>query len=452
MPLRVANAAGFLGDWIDAPRRLVERAGVDYLTLEYLAELTLSILARAREKDPQAGYATDLVDVVRSLGPALHEQPQLKLVSNGGGMNPAACARAMARVLVEHQLPQCRIGVVTGDDLLPRLAEIRAAACDFAHVDTGAEPPWERMVSANAYLGAQPIAQALANGARIVVTGRVADASLTVGPAMHCFGTSWDDWNRLAGYSVAGHVIECGAQATGGYSVDWQALDLSDVGYPIVELEADGSCVITKPVGSGGVVNRRTVAEQLVYEIGDPRRYITPDVVCDFTSVTLTDQGHDRVCVSTAVGTPRPDQLKASLAYRDGFFASGQLLVYGSDCIPKAEACAAIIERRLELAGMRPERLHTELLGRGTGVPGSRTTAQPAETVLRITAHDSRREVVERFTREFAPLITSGPAGLAGYAAGRPTVRPVYSYWPALVPRELIQPAVEVRTSQEWLA
>jgi hypothetical protein len=450
--LRIANAAGFLGDWIDAPRRLVERARIDYLTLEYLAELTLSILARAREKNPQLGYAEDFLEVLRSLVASLKQQPQLKIVTNAGGMNPLACAAAAARLLGEAGLGEATIGVVTGDDLLPRLDRLQAAGCELKHFETKT-PLVDRslIVSANAYLGAQPITDALAKGARIVITGRVADASLTVGPAMHELGGNWDHWDRLAGFSVAGHLIECGAQVTGGYSVDWSQYNLADVGYPIAEIDSDGSCVITKAAGSGGVVSRRTVVEQLVYEIGDPQHYLTPDVDCDFTTVEVRDLGGDRVRVERATGRRAPETLKVSLAYRDGYFASGQLLVYGSDCVAKAKVANDIVRQRLKFAGCEPQHWLMELLGAGDGCPQTpASNSNPAEVMLRITTRDPRREVLERFTREFAPLITSGPAGLAGYAAGRPSVRPVYAYWPTLVPKQLVPATVEVRTAKEW--
>jgi hypothetical protein len=452
--LRIANAAGFLGDWIDAPRRLVERAKVDYLTLEYLAELTLSILARAREKDPHHGYAEDFLDALRSLVDPLKQQPQLKIVTNAGGMNPLSCAAAAGKILSEMGLGGVTIGVVTGDDLLPRLDDLQAAGSKLKHLETGAQVVnRELIVSANAYLGAQPVADALAKGSRIVITGRVADASLTVGPAMHELGGAWDDWDRLARFSVAGHLIECGAQVTGGYSVDWAKYDLTDIGYPIAEIQPDGTCVITKPAGSGGAVTRRAVVEQLVYEIGDPRHYLTPDVDCDFTTVEVSDLGGDRVRVKGATGRPAPDMLKVSLAYRDGYFASGQLLVYGVDCIAKARAANDILQQRLKLAGCEPQHWLMELLAAGDGCPLT-PGRQPScsEVVLRITARDPSREVLERFTREFAPLITSGPAGLAGYAAGRPSVRPVYAYWPTLVPKQLVPATVEVRPAKEWLA
>ena len=453
MTLRIANGAGFLGDQIAAPRRLVEAAEVDFLTLEYLAELTLSILARQREKDPSAGYAGDFLEVLASLAPALRDQPQLRIVTNAGGMNPLSCAAAAGRILSGSQLGDLPIGVVTGDDLTSRLDELQTSGCEFRNLDTG-QPLGELVqpvVSANAYLGAAPIVEALARGARIVITGRVADASLTVGPAVHTFGWQWDDWTKLAAASVAGHLIECGAQVTGGYSLDWQSANLSDVGYPIAEIADDGAAVITKPPGTGGRVDRRTVVEQLVYEISDPQRYLTPDVEVDFTTVEVEELGNDRVRVSGATGRAAPESYKVSLAYRDGFFAAAELLVFGRDCVAKAHECGRILFERLRSAGIELAHTHIELLGSGAGVVGCGSqSADPPEVVLRIAVRDPRREAVERFTKEIAPLITSGPAGLAGYAAPRSAVRPVFAYWPTTVARDCIEPAVEVRSASQW--
>jgi hypothetical protein len=449
--LLVGNGAGFLGDQLDAPRRLVEGVRLDYLTLEYLAELTLSILARQREKDPSAGYATDFIEVLGGLAPALAEQPGLKVVTNAGGVNPAACAAAAGSVLAAAGLHALRLGVVAGDDLLARLPELERAGCRFENLDSGqpladlAQP----VASANAYLGAAPIAEALAAGARIVVTGRVADASLTLGPAAYEFGWAWDDWDRLAAGSVAGHLIECGAQVTGGYLSDWQGLDLAHVGYPVAEIAPDGSAIITKPKDTGGRVSRETVAAQLVYEIGDPAHYLTPDVDCDFTTVELAEIGADRVRVSGATGRAAPAHYKVSLAYRAGYATSGQLLVSGRDCLRRARHCAEMVFARLREAGWTFEETLVECLGAGDGMPGA-ASADPPEVVLRISVRDLRRPAVERFGRELAPLVTSGPAGIAGYVSARGPVRPVFAYWPTLVPRDLVQPTVEVRTAADW--
>lgn len=451
MTLRIANGAGFLGDNLDAPRRVVEQGGVDYLTLEYLAELTMSILARSREKDPAAGYARDLIEVLPSLCPAL--TGSLKLITNAGGVNPLSCAKAAGKLLCEHGLGDLPVGVVTGDDLLGRIAELTATGCQFNNFDSGKplSTLTSPIVSANAYLGARPIADALEKGAQMVITGRVADASLTVGPAMHHFKAAWDDWQFLAGTSVAGHLIECGAQVTGGLSRHWKNLDLAHVGYPIAELSGDGSCVITKAAGSGGQVSRATVVEQLVYEIGDPAHYLTPDVDVDFTTIDVAEVGPNRACVRGASGRPAPAQYKVSLAYQAGFTASGQLLVYGSDCVAKAKACGEMILERVRQAGFKMDQSLVECLGSGDGVPGLHSPpADLREVMLRVSVRDARRAAVERFTKEFAPLITSGPAGLAGYASGRASVRPMLAYWPTLVPREMVSAVVDVKSALDW--
>jgi hypothetical protein len=310
------------------------------------------------------------------------------------------------------------------------------------------------LVAANVYLGAKPIADALGSGARFVVTGRVADASLTLGPAAAHFGWRWDEWNKLAGASVAGHLIECGAQATGALWHDWNALpDLAGIGYPIAELAADGSCTITKPAGTGGLVSVGTVTEQLLYEIDDPARYLTPDVDVNFTTVSMTEEGRDRVAVKGATGRAPSDRLKLVAVYRDGWTASGMLAVVGRDAEAKARRAGEIVLERVRRAGVKLADSLVECLGAGDVAPGViRPVSPPFEVVLRVTVRDPVRAAVERFCRELAPLITSGPPGLAGYAAGRPTPRPAFGYWPALVPRSLAEERahVDVRTSAEW--
>ncbi len=427
---------------------------LDYLTLEHLAELTLSILARVREKNPAAGYAGDFVGILRDLCPALVEQRKLKLVTNAGAMNPAGCAAAAAAVLVEAGLGNDAVGVVSGDDLTADIPRLQAEGCKLENLETGEPLDTSKIsvVSANAYLGARPIVEALAGGARHVITGRVADASLCLGPAMHEFGWDWDDWNRLAAASAAGHVIECGAQATGGLYRHWQELDLAHVGYPIAELESDGGVAITKPAGSGGRVNRETVIEQLLYEIGDPAHYLTPDVDVDFTTLEVHDAGPDRATITGATGNPATDTYKVSLAYRAGFTTSGQLLVCGRDAVSKAKACGQMILDRVRTAGYELDASLIETLGAGESAPGFVPTGEVREVMLRVSVRDRRREAVDRFAKELAPLITSGPPGLAGYATGRSAVRPVLAYWPALVPKSLVTPHVEVRAASEWVS
>jgi hypothetical protein len=446
--VRIGNGCGFWGDNLDAPVLLAEQDRLDYLTLEYLAELTMSILALQKQRDPQAGFASDFLDVLERLAPVLQRHPGLKVVTNAGGMNPEACARRARATLEAAGLAERRVALVTGDDLLPQLDALMDQGHLLANMDTGQPLSCirARVVSANAYLGARPIVEALQRKANVVVTGRVADASLTVGPAVYELGWSWHDWDRLAAATVAGHLIECGAQVTGGLWCNWEeAPDLAHVGYPIAEIHADGAFTITKPPTTGGAVNRETVSEQLLYEVGDPATYLTPDVVADFTSVTVTEPAADTVTVQNSRGRMATDSYKVSIAYRDGYTSSGTLVLLGPHAVPKARQAGQMILARLDRAGFDAERSNIECLGAGDCVPGVIAPSQdPPEVVLRVTVRDSRRAAVERFSREFAPLVTSGPPGVTGYTTGRPVVREVFAYWPALVPKTAVQAAVRI--------
>jgi hypothetical protein len=425
--VRIGNGCGFWGDSPDAPVRLAEAGRLDYLTLEYLAELTMSILALLKRRDPSAGYATDFTDLLPRLRPILDAQPNLKIITNAGGMNPMACARKTAELLPDH-----RVAVVSGDDLMPRLDDLLATGNELRNLDTG-EPlatVRDRVVSANAYLGSAPIAEALRGGANIVVTGRVADACLTVGPLMHEFG--WRSNDLLAAGTVAGHLIECGAQATGGLWTNVSdATNLADVGYPFVDVREDGTFSISKPDGTGGAVNLETVGEQLLYEVGDPARYITPDVVADFTSVQLKQSARDVVEVSDCRGRPATDSYKVSLSYRDGYTAAGTLVLAGSHARVNAERSGRILLDRLKRVGFHFEHSKVEVIGEGM------------EVTLRVAVRDARKPAVERFTKEFAPLVTSGFAGTTGYTTGRAAVREVFAYWPALIAKSAVSPVIE---------
>lgn len=439
--LRIGNACGFWGDNIDAPIRLAERASLDYLTLEYLAELTMSILALQKQRDPDAGYAGDFLDVLERLTPILHEQPKLKIITNAGGMNPLSCARKTRAILDKAGLVK-KIAVVSGDDLMPQLDSLLKDHA-LTNLDTGADfaSIRSRVVSANAYLGAQPIVEALALGADIVITGRVADASLTVGPAAHAFGWSWTDWDRLCGASVAGHLIECGSQVCGGLWMNWREVkDYADIGYPYADIADDGSFAITSDAGPG--VNREMLIEQLLYEVGDPARYLTPDVVADFTSVALETIDRRTQRVHGAMGKPASDSFKVSIAYRDGYSASGTLVIAGPEAVVKAKRAGAAL---LQRTGCTFERTNIECIGAGACAPGVIVVpANPPEVVLRVAVHDSQKAKVERFAKEFAPLVTSGPPGVTGYTTGRPAVREVFAYWPALIAKSAVQPRVEI--------
>jgi hypothetical protein len=453
--LRIANGQGFWGDSSDAPARLVaQQPDLDFLTLDYLAEVSMSILATKRERDPQAGYAPDFVDVIASLAPYWRAGGRARVVTNAGGLNPQACARACAVALRKAGGPPLKIGVVTGDDVLPTIkaAAARQALGPYRNLETGEpiEGVLDRLVTANAYLGGRGIAEALDAGCHIVITGRVADPSLTVGPCVAHFGWSWDEWNRLAGATVAGHLIECGTQVTGGISTDW--LDLSDpahIGFPIAEVGPDGGCVITKPASTGGRVSEATVKEQLLYEIGDPGHYLSPEVTVSFLSLQVAADGPDRVSVRGALGGPPPPNYKVSATYRAGFRAQGMLTVFGRNAVAKARRCGEIVLLRLRDAGHAPAQWNVECLGAGAVAPGTapgtgaRQEDSILETVLRLSAADERAEVLEHFARELMPLITAGPQGITGYAEGRPRVHPVFGYWPCLIDRGLVEPRVE---------
>lgn len=446
--VRIGNGCGFWGDNLDAPIVLAERGRLDYLTLEYLAELTMSILALQKQRHPEAGFASDFLDVLGRLTDILKAQPGLRVITNAGGMNPGACAVKARAILDQAGLHDRLVATVSGDDLMPRLDELIAAGHPLNNLDTGVPLIEVRssVVSANAYLGARPIAEALSRGAHVVVTGRVADAALTVGPAMHEFGWAWDDWDRLCAATVAGHLIECGAQATGGLWCNWQEVpDFANIGYPLVDMSEDGNFNITKPPFTGGRVNQETVTEQLLYEVGDPAAYLTPDVTADFTTVTLDELPDDAVRVTTAKGKPATDSYKVSIAFRDGYASSGTLLVFGPGAAEKARKCGSMILERLKRAGYYFQFTNIEALGAGDCVPGViKAGREPPEVMLRVSVRDPRKEAVERFTKEFAPLVTSGPPGITGYTTGRPPVREVFAYWPALIDKSAVTPEVKM--------
>jgi hypothetical protein len=450
--IRIGNASAFWGDSNDAPARLVRQAAdLDVLTLDYLAEVSMSILAKQRQRDPSAGYARDFVEVVKSLASVWRDGRKLRVIANAGGLNPRGCADACAAILREAGCGGLKIGVVSGDDVLSSLRDAHATDSqtdEFRHLETN-QPLGsiiDRLVTANAYVGAAPVVDAIQRGADLVITGRLADPSLTVAPCVAHFGWQLDDYQRLAGATVAGHLIECGTQVTGGISTDWMTLpDPANIGYPIVEIAGDGSCIVTKPSGTGGRVTQRTVKEQLLYEIGDPANYLSPDASVSFLTLRVDDLGIDRVRVSGATGRPPPAQYKVSATYRNGFRASGLLTIFGRDAVAKARRCGEIVRSRLQLIGCEPQRYHMECLGAGAvaGLAGVKTE-EMFETVLRISVADDRREVVERFTREISPLVTTGPQGTTGYAEGRPPVREVFGYWPTLIPRERVKMTVDV--------
>ncbi len=440
---RIANGQGFWGDWLEAPVRLVEQGPIDFLTLDYLAEVTMAILQKQRQRDPSLGYARDFPALIGRIAPRLREG-RIKVLANAGGLNPVACAREVRRLA-----PDLKVAVVLGDDVADRIGEFLGKGYPMTNMDTG-EPLSsirDRILSANAYLGAFPLAEALAAGADVVVTGRCVDAALALAPAIHACGWGPGDYGLLAAGMVAGHIIECGAQVTGGNSLaDWRSLaNLEEIGYPIVDMEPDGGFVVTKHPGTGGRVDSHTVKEQLLYEIGDPRTYYGPDCLTDFTSILVEDAGPDRVRVTRARGAPPTGFLKLSINYSAGWKAVGTLVYAWPDALEKAREADRIVRRRIERLGLVFDEVYTEFLGvdacHGAAAPLS---TEIPELQLRIGVRGQDRDAVDRFTRELIPLVLSGPPGATGYGEGRPPVREIVSYWPALIPRSEIRPRVEV--------
>lgn len=448
--VRVAAGQGFWGDWLEAPVRQVEGGPIDYLVLDYLAEVTMSILQKQRSRDPELGFARDFVTQMERVLPAIATRG-IRVISNAGGVNPRACAVALRAVADRLGLHDAiRIALVTGDDLMPRLDDLLAAGESLVNMETGAPlGPLRRAVrSANAYLGMAPIIEALRQGANVVITGRVTDTGLTLGPLAYEFGWAADDWDRIAAGTVAGHILECGAQSSGGNLLrDWKHVPhLEEVGFPIVEASADGAFDVTKHRGTGGVVNLASVTEQLVYEMGDPHAYITPDGVADFTTIALAPAGRNRVRVSGIRGRPKPEKLKVSIAWFYGYKAVGTLVYAWPDALEKARAADRVLRRRLAKLGLEFEQVLTEYVG--ANATHGRLAGEPdpdiAEVMLRVGVRARERAPVERFTREIAPLVLTGPPTVTGFAGGRPAVEEIIAYWPALIRREVVESAVRV--------
>ena len=448
--IRIAAGQGFWGDLPDAPVRQVEDGPIDYLMLDYLAEVTMSIMQKQKARDPNAGYARDFVPLMRRILPTCVERG-IKVTANAGGVNVAGCATAVRDVARDLGLAgSFKIGLVTGDDILERVDELLSRGIELRNMDTD-EPlstVRDRIQSANAYLGAAPIVEGLNRGAQVVITGRATDTGLTLAPLIHEFGWAEDDWNHLAAGTIAGHIIECGAQCSGGNcQFNWQDIpDLANVGFPIAEASPDGTFVITKHDGTGGRVNLPSVKEQLVYEMGDPHEYITPDCVADFTTVQLADDGQDRVRVFGIKGRPATDFLKVSISYSAGYKAVGTLVYSWPDAYAKAEAADKILRARLDRLGLQFDQILTEFVGGNAthGTLAGKPSPDLAEVQLRVGVRGDDRKAVERFTKEIAPLILTGPPGVTGFAGGRPKVEEIVAYWPALIPKKEIEPEVEV--------
>ena len=448
--VRVAAGQGFWGDLLDAPVRQVEGGPIDYLMLDYLAEVTMSIMQKQKARDPNAGYAKDFIPLMRRILSTCVER-DIRVTANAGGVNVRGCANAVRDVARELGLAgKLRIGIVTGDDILTRLDEFVGRGIELRNMDTG-EPlssVLDRIQSANVYLGAWPMVDALKQDARVVITGRATDTGLTLAPLINEFGWGATDWDLLSAGTIAGHIIECGAQCSGGNcQYDWQSIpDLANVGFPIAEAKPDGTFIITKHDNTGGRVNVQSVKEQLVYEMGDPHEYITPDCVADFTTIHLEDAGPNRVRVFGVKGRPATEFLKVSISYSAGFKAVGTLVYAWPDAYAKAQAADKILRQRLDRLELKFDQVLTEFVGVNAthGPLSGPPQSDIPEVQLRVGVRGSVKSDIERFTKELAPLILTGPPTVTGFAGGRPKVEEIVAYWPALIPKEEINPTVEV--------
>ncbi|MGI8554892.1 MAG: acyclic terpene utilization AtuA family protein [Pyrinomonadaceae bacterium] len=448
--VRVAGGQGFWGDLLTAPIEQARGGEIDYLMLDYLAEVTMSILQKQKQRDPNAGYARDFVSLMREILPDCVER-NIKVTANAGGVNVQGCAEAVRAVARELNLSgKLKIGVITGDDILPRLDEFLEKGVAITNMETGESLSEirDKVQSANVYLGAQPLVDALNQGADILIGGRVTDTGLTLAPLMHEFGWTFEDWDKIAAGTIAGHIIECGAQCSGGNcQYDWQNIpDLANVGFPIVEAYPSGEFVVTKHEQTGGRVNIQSIKEQLLYEMGDPKGYITPDVVADFTSINLKADGENRVRVFGVKGNPNTPFYKVSIAYSAGWKAVGTLVYSYPDAYQKAQAADKILRARLEKLGLKFEVILTEFVGANAthGHLAGEPPKDIPEVQLRVGVRGQSKANVERFTKEIAPLILTGPPSVTGFAGGRPKVEEIMAYFPALIPKNLIEPKVEV--------
>lgn len=448
--IRIASGQGFWGDLIDAPYHQVTKGDIDYLVMDYLAEVTMSILQKQKNRNPKLGYARDLPGLMKKILPICKEKG-VKVITNGGGVNPVACADAILAEAVELDIEELDIAVVLGDNIIDCLDDVIAKGCELNNMESGESiiNYKDKMLSANVYFGAMPIVEALERGADIVITGRTTDTGLTLAPMIYEFGWDKKNYDLMAAGTIAGHILECGAQSTGGnFLGDWQSIEnFTEIGFPIAEAYPNGEVIITKHENTGGQVSFDTVAEQLLYEIGDPADYITPDCVADFTSIKIEDLGNDRVKVFNIKGKPETDSYKVSCSYHNGYSASGSLTYSWPLALTKAQKADRILRKRLQYLKLEFDEIRTAFIGYNAT---HETLAQEMdedkinEIMLRVSVRAQERETITRFGQEIAPLILTGPPSVTGFAGGRPKPSDVIAYWPALMPKDLVKPKVKI--------
>jgi len=444
--IRIASGQGFWGDMPAAPLNQVNDGPIDYLILDYLAEVTMSIMQKQRERNQMHGYALDFPPVVESVLDAI-VQKGVKIVTNAGGVNPHACKDDVLR-RAHNAGYSIKVAVVDGDDIMDYIKQLIDSGHSMENMDTD-EPLTsivDKILSANVYFGARPIVEALKSGADVVITGRVTDTGLTLGPMIHEFGWKFGDFDKMAAGTIAGHIIECGAQCSGGNFTDWLRIpDMENIGFPIIEAYPDGSFVVTKHEGTGGCVDTMTVSEQLLYEIGDPSSYITPDCIADFTSIQIEQQAPNRVFVNGIKGMPATDSYKVSISYKDGFKLTSTLVYVWPDALQKAERAGEILHKRAQSLGIIFDKYRVEMVGfNSCNEKNDQSPTDYNEVQLRVSATSASESDLNRFGREVAPLILTGPSGVTGFAGGRPKSSEIVAYWPALLSKKAVEPRISI--------
>jgi hypothetical protein len=446
--IRIGNAGGYWGDDLSAMKRQLTGGPLDYITMDFLAEITMSILQRQRKKNPELGYAVDFLNQIDDCLPIIVKK-KVRVISNAGGINPIGMGRKIIEMARSKDL-DIKVGVVYGDDIVNHLYELTAAGERFTNMETGDDffKVRSRISSANIYLGAEPVVKALDAGCQIVVTGRVTDTGITLAPMIHEFNWSMDDWDKMASGIIAGHIIECGAQASGGNITDWEEVkSFHNIGYPIIEMEKSGEFIVTKHKNTGGLVSEKTIKEQLIYEMGDPQNYISPDGVARFDTIKLKQDSKDRVRIYGVKGKPEPDSLKVSMSFEDGWKSVGSVLVSGPDVFEKAEKIADIFWKKLK---HKYDDKRTDLIGTGSIWPKRLQQCDTNEVYIRFAVRDTDFNKVNDFGKALSTLILSGPAGMAVTAGGRPKPSLVVAYWPALMHRSRVKAKVlTIDTKQE---
>ena len=448
--IRIASGQGFWGDLPNAPINQVRKGPIDYLVMDYLAEVTMSIMQKQKLRNPDYGYARDFVGVVSEILPDIAEKG-IKVISNAGGVNPEACKEQILEAIEEQGYEDIKVAVVDGDNILNDLDTLIEDGHPLNNMETG-EPITSvkgELLSANVYFGSRPIVEALNKGADIVVTGRVTDTGLTLAPMIHEFDWSFEDYDKMSAGTIAGHIIECGAQVSGGNFTDWETIDdFVDIGFPIIEANSDGSFYVTKHEDTGGLISEQTVKEQLLYEIGDPTEYITPDCIADFTSISLEEAGSNRVKVSGIKGRPETDTYKISASYNDGYKLSSTLVYSWPGALKKAKRAGEILQGRANALGLKYDDFRVEYVGvNGCSeqpITEDLLEAEHEEVQMRVSLSGSSKEDLNRFGKEVAPLILTGPSGVTGFAGGRPKASGIVAYWPALLDKEAVSPRVRI--------